>query len=247
MILLATMATTTALFVKRVWYRSRVITRGICSRGTPPATSTTRSPPATRLPLEIIEIVVAHLIYDKRSLLACSLTCHSWYIASVPHLHHTLSAYISWPHEDPKLRWPNPLRGASKHGLLPFIKKLQVHGRHSAKFSPKRLNSNTLRHFSALTNVRELTIDCLDTPKFIPRIQQYFGHFSPTVRSLTLKAPKGTHRQIIFFIGLFQYLEDLTFFGMGNLDTCSTLHPPATGTTDSLLFLVGGGPVEGYD
>ena len=95
-----------------------------------------------------------------------------------------------------------------------------------AKFSPKWLNPSTLRHFSALTNVQELAIDNLDTPRFIPEIHRYFGHFSSTVRSLTLKAPKGSHRQVIFFIGLFQYLEDLTLFnGTTEVDNF-TLVPP---------------------
>ena len=43
----------------------------------------------------------------------------------------------------------------------------------------------------------------------MPEIQQYFGHFAPIVRSLALREPKGSRRQIIFFIGLFQHLEDL--------------------------------------
>ena len=205
-----------AVFTKRVWRRSRARTRGISSRSTPVA----------RLPLEIVETVVAYLIYDRRSLLACSLVSYPWYIASVPHLYHTLYTYTFSRYENPKLRWPKPLLGASKHGLLPFVKKLQVRAFPDATFSPKRLNSSTLRHFSALTNVRELAIDFLEIPRFVPGIQQYFGHFSPTVRSLTLLAPKGTHRQIIFFIGLFQYLEDLTLSGTTNQVDNSTLVPP---------------------
>lgn len=68
---------------------------------------------------------------------------------------------------------------------------------------------HTLRHFSALTGVRELEIDYLDIPNFMPQILRYFEHFSPTVRSLVLRGPKGSHRQIIYFIGLFQHLQDL--------------------------------------
>ena len=43
----------------------------------------------------------------------------------------------------------------------------------------------------------------------MPEIRRYFGHFLPTVRSLALREPKGSRRQIIYFIGLFQHLEDL--------------------------------------
>jgi len=76
-------------------------------------------------------------------------------------------------------------------------------------FSPQQFNPHILNQFLALTNVQELGIDHLNIPSFMPVIQQYFGHFLPTVHSLTLREPKGSHRQIIYFIGLFQHLEDL--------------------------------------
>ena len=43
----------------------------------------------------------------------------------------------------------------------------------------------------------------------MPRIRRYFRYFLPTVRSLALKEPRGSIRQIIYFIGLFQHLQDL--------------------------------------
>ena len=52
-------------------------------------------------------------------------------------------------------------------------------------------------------------IDYLDIPSFMPRIRRYFRHFLPTVRELCLKEPKGSRRQIIYFIGLFEHLEDI--------------------------------------
>ena len=99
-----------------------------------------------------------------------------------------------------------------KLGLLPLVKKFEVHEARfddGDVFSPKRFNSDILRQFSALSNVQELGMDRLDIPKFMPRIRRYFGHFLPTVRSLTLREPEGSRRQIIYFIGLFQHLEDL--------------------------------------
>ena len=106
---------------------------------------------------------------------------------------------------------PRSSQEAKKLGLLPFVKKFRVcvESSDTAMFSLKRLNWGILRQFSALTNVRELAIDYLDVPSFMPRIRRHFGHFSPTVRSLALRKPKGTSRQIIFFIGLFQHLDDL--------------------------------------
>ena len=101
-----------------------------------------------------------------------------------------------------------------KLGLLPLVKNLQIRAVKSFpsgydEFFPIRFNRRILHHFSALTDVRELAIEYLDIPSFMPRLQRYFGHFLPSVRSLALGEPKGSHRQIIYFIGLFQDLEDL--------------------------------------
>ena len=71
---------------------------------------------------------------------------------------------------------------------------------------PEQLNRSTLPHFLALTNVQELGIDYLEIHSFMPNIQRYF---SPTVLSLALGEPKGTCREIIYFIGLFQHVDDL--------------------------------------
>ncbi|KAF9789279.1 hypothetical protein BJ322DRAFT_1041722 [Thelephora terrestris] len=43
----------------------------------------------------------------------------------------------------------------------------------------------------------------------MPIIQHCFGHLSPNLRFLALKEPKGTCRQLLYFIGLFPNLQDL--------------------------------------
>ena len=105
-----------------------------------------------------------------------------------------------------------------KLGLFPLVKKLRIRGNEEdpdrfgpATFSPDLFDRQVLRQFSSLTNVQELGLDFLDIPSFMPKIRRYFGHFLPTLRSLALREPKGSRRQIIFFIGLFQHLEDLRF------------------------------------
>ena len=94
-------------------------------------------------------------------------------------------------------------------GLLPSVETVRIHSFYK-DFSPKQFNRSTLRHFSALANVQSLEMDNLDIPGFMPRIRKYFGSLLPTLQSLYLKMPKGSNRQIIFFVGLFQRLEDLT-------------------------------------
>ena len=49
--------------------------------------------PVTKLPEELVGMIISYFIYDIRTPPTCSLTCYSWYIAVVPHLHHTLTTY----------------------------------------------------------------------------------------------------------------------------------------------------------
>jgi len=158
--------------------------------------------PITRLPRELVELIISYLIYDFLTFRACSMTCYSLYIAAVPHLHHTLTVgkYTSWA---------RPLQNAYNLGLLPLVKRFRYRTTHHP-LTPERLDRPTLRYFSALANLQELGIDELIIPSFMPNVRQYFGHFAPTLRSLALKNPTGSSRQILYFIGLFPNLQDLT-------------------------------------
>ena len=210
-----TTITATELFVKRIRYRTLPGIRRMCSASAFRMAPTIRPSSVNKLPQEIVERIIAHLTYDKSSLLSCSLTCYSWYIVAAAHLHHTLIVpkpvyYRSSLHHGST--WSEPLRDMHKLGLLPLVKNFKIHidGYHySHTFSQAQLDSRTLRHFVALSNVLELWIDYLDIPSFWSTLRRDFGHFLPTVQSLTLKKPEGSHRQIVYFIGLFQHLEDL--------------------------------------
>ena len=198
------------LLVQRVWYRSLARIRRIFSAGASPGASATPSSPITRLPQEIVEMVVSHLVCHTPSLRACSLTCYSWYIATAPYLYRILiTPTFSWKGWK-DFYWARPIQCMYKFGLLPLVKKFQVlEYRRGPGFTPKRLDPCTLRQFSALTNVQELGLGHLDIPEFMPSLRRCFGHFLPTVRSLALREPKGSRCQIIYFIGMFQHLEDL--------------------------------------
>jgi len=163
-------------------------------------------------------MVIAHLVYDTRSLLACSLTSRFWYIAAVRHLHNTLITHTRGSIGDQKNEWPNPLLVASELGFLPSVTRLSICGGSSTseEFSTRQFRRRTRRVFSILTNVRELSISFLDIPNFMPKIRKYFGQFSPTLRSLTLINPRGSYRQILFFVGLFPHLEDLGLHAGGS-------------------------------
>ena len=89
-----------------VWYQIQMIFCGSTGYKAPKSSTSL----AIRLPPEglITEMIVAHFIYHKSSLLACSLTCRSWYIVVLPHIHHTLvTESTSWCLY-PKFPWPMP-------------------------------------------------------------------------------------------------------------------------------------------
>jgi len=182
--------------------------KGLLFGGSPVAPALCPSP-ITRLPQELVELVISYFTHHTRTLLACSMTCYSWYIAAVPHLHHTLttrSPMVSY--DGGKSHWPRPLRNSYNLGLLPFVKRFRIRTCIDP-FTPKKLEGCTLHYFSALTNLQELGIDELQISTFMPNVQRYFGHSMPTLRSLLLREPRGSSRQILYFIGLFSNLQDL--------------------------------------
>ena len=195
----------------RVWYRSQAGIQRMVSGRTSTKVPATCSSPTARLPHEIVQMIIIHLIYNRCSLLACFLVCYSWYIVAVPHLHHTLTITTSlWAKR--RHMWPYPLIYMYRLGLLPLVEKLRIcegFPVYLNNLSPQRFNPCLLYRFCALKYIQELEIQYLDIPMFMPRIRQCFGHFMPTVRSLCLREPKGCHRQILYFIGSFQHLENL--------------------------------------
>jgi len=202
------------LLVNRVWYRTKaIITWPFC--GYVEETSTARPSPIAKLPQELVEMIISCFIYDRPSLLACSMTCYSWYMIAVHYLHHSLTTDDERPSPGRTTRdfWPKPLRKSYKLGLLPLVKRfrirLDISDWRYYGFASDRLGWRTMRYFSALTNLQELGIDFLQIPSFMPNIQRYFGHFSPTLRLLALRKPRGSCRQILYFISLFPNLQDL--------------------------------------
>ena len=192
-------------------------TQGTSSRDSSSKTTTPRLSPAARLPLEIVKMIVAYLIDNTRDLVVCSLISPFWYIAVSPYRHNTFITSTYSQGKNRSLMWR-----MGELGFLPYVRKFQFHrslDHYLQEISPKLFNHCILRHFLTLSNVQELGIEDLDIPSFMPEVRRYFGHFMPTVHSLALKKPKGSCRQIVHFIGLFECLEDLNLL-------CRTSDPP---------------------
>ena len=163
----------------------------------------TLSKPA-KLPQELMDEIISY-VYDRNTLLSCSKTCCSLYIATRPRLYRSLS--LDWRDEE----WPPRVQKVYGLGLLPLFKRLRVN---SWGFAPldspsEQFDRDNLRHFSALKNLRDLWIDNLEPSSFMSGIGKYFGPLAPTLQFLALKNPRGSLRQIMYFIGLFPNLQDL--------------------------------------
>ena len=190
------------LLASIVRYQSKAKIKRIFERSYPETSSRTC---AGEFPQELVDMIVAHVILDTPTLKAVSATCRSWYIAALPHLHHTLT--LCRRALDPGHQGLIPLQKLGKMGLLPFVKRLlivQYHGNDPSL--PTVLNARSPVYF-AFTNVQELAIDMLALV-FTPRVHLYFGHSMPKLRSLALRRPLAAHHQLLYFIGLFPNLED---------------------------------------
>jgi len=175
-------------------------------------------------------MIIAYLIHDLGTLKTCSLTCHSWYIAAVPHLHHTLTLGEGRPRfSHNKLR---PLSRLQDLGLIPLIEEIRVDQVFDTTywFLPRAFSRRDLRIFSTFANVHTLKLQNMQIYHFISDIERYFGHFSPTLRSITLYDPCCTPRQLSHFFSLFPNLEDIEIWGV-----CVHLHTPGTAITDMEL------------
>jgi hypothetical protein len=208
-----------------IWRRGKAKVNRLLGNA-PPKTQITHES-TCRLPYEIVEMIISLLIYDHDILKACSLTCRSWYFVAVPHIHHTLALgdkRDGKPHD--KLK---PLSKVHELGLAPLVKKITVHQQLDYHwFTPQAFSPRDLRYFSAFTNVQTLRFEHMDISCFIPGIERYFEHFSPTLRSITLWDPCCTPRQLSHFISLFSNLDSVGIWGISK-------RPPKTTIPDTEL------------
>lgn len=162
-----------------------------------------------RVPVEILEMVIAHLIYDTPSLKACAATCLAWYGVATPHLHHTLTLR-QW-HSEAECRDLNPLAVLHKRGLLSHVKELRFRSGFSRSpwVVPKYFDSWGSHYLSALVNLQHLAISGMDFSKFASGTEKYFGHSSPTLRSIALINPTGSPQQLVDFLALFPNLDNI--------------------------------------
>ena len=163
-----------------------------------------------RLPVKVVETILAHLAYDLDALKKCSLTCRSWYTIAVPHIHHTLILKDGVLEAvDRKLK---PLTRLHKLGLIHLVKEIRVGqlGGPNGWFGPKAFRPNDLLRFTTFTNVHTLRIQGLNIDRFMPGVEYYFYQFSPTLKSISLYYPIcRSPRHLTYFLSLFPNLDNV--------------------------------------
>ena len=191
-----------------VWHRGKVKINRFLSNTFP--WMRTAYGPTLPLPYEITEMIIAHLTHDLDTLKACSLTCRSWYIVAVPHLHHTLTLRGNGPKLSTHCRL-EPLSKLHRLRLIPLVKEIRVKQTLGINgwFVPQAFSLRDLRYFSAFANVQALVLQRFQIYRFIPGVERYFEHFSPTLRTITLLNLRCTPRQLSHFLSLFPNLDNV--------------------------------------
>ena len=207
-----------------IWHRGKTKVNRLL--GNPLSETRAAHESTCRLPYEFVEMIIAHLAHDLDALKACSLACRSWHTVAVPHLYHTLTLRrekpslthdgTSPPSARDKLK---PLSKLHDLGLISVVEEIRVEQRVegwsgiNTWFVPHEFNRRDLRYFSTFTNVRTLRLQNLEIYRFVPNIERYFGHFSPTLRSIVLFEPRCTPRQLSYILSLFSNLENIEIEG----------------------------------
>lgn len=191
-------------------------------------------------------MIISYFVYDTPTLLHCSRTCRSWNAAAKPHLFYSLTTY-AYTRDYKKYQWPAPLTESSGLDLLQHVQRLRIREWDylktglDLKFSLERFGESTLQDFLKLTNLQHLQIQKLQLSSFMPKIQQYFGHFAPSLKRLCLEEPTASCHQLLYFIGLFPRLQNLILINLSDeVESAadSALVPPSTPDLCGLLVLM---------
>ena len=176
-----------------IWHRGKAKINRLLSNAPPERRTAHES--ACCVPYDVVEMIITHLAYDVPALKACALTCRSWYTIVFPHIFHTLvlrrnsSGFIGDKLGVQSTRDRlKPLSYLYERGLMSLVKEIRVEqslGRYPW-FMPHAFSHRDLDYFSAFTNVQTLVFQKLKIDHFAPNIHHYFGHFSPTLRSIVL-------------------------------------------------------------
>ena len=153
---------------------------------------------SVRLPQEIVDRILDYISDDRRTLFACTHLSFTWCIAARAHLHRTFTVL------DPAgLEAVNDLQSM---GMVHLVRGIAVaQWIHQTDF----VSPGTRMHLSTFTHVQELEIGYLNVGGLLTLLHQHCDVLKSTVRTLTLRYPRGSTEQLLCFISLFSDPENL--------------------------------------
>ena len=176
------------------------------------------------LPQELVDHTMDMLHDDLSALKACSLTCRAMF-ASTRHLIHRILYLIlqddrtekeALCHLGPRRKniGISVLSCKAKRGLLQYTRQVYIRDAkydylsNTSTFSPGALLPH-LHHFQSLDRIHTLTIDGYNSGSWANHYKSHFTHFHPTLTTLTLRRPFGSHQRVLEFALQFPNLRCL--------------------------------------
>lgn len=150
------------------------------------------------LPQEIVDCILDYVSEDRPTLLACTHLSHTWCIGARLHLFRTFTVSDSSGFE--------AINEIQDMKTIYLVRKLVIAQRMSQSdlIIPKittRLNT--------FTHLQDLDIRYLNVGELLAWLPQHCGVLKSTLRTLTLRYPRGSTKQILCFVSLFSSLENL--------------------------------------
>ncbi|KAF9653283.1 hypothetical protein BDM02DRAFT_1885817 [Thelephora ganbajun] len=181
-------------------------------------------------PQELIDEIIDHCSGDKRTLIACSLTCKAWVHRTRKHLFSKLTltdetlliwcGYVetsAWKPQSLSDIYPPVPSSHPPYRLASHVTSLQVVPKYSPN-SPKSLGVVELYraklHLSAFTQLKSLALTAVSFASFDSApLEACFGSLAETVRGLKLSMCILDEMRFFAFLRLFTRLESLEVNG----------------------------------
>ena len=163
------------------------------------------------LPQELVDYIVDHISDDRPTLFACTHLSRTWCIAARAHLYRTFTVSDRAGFD--------AIDDLQNMRMIDLVRKMVATRKvNQADF----LTPSTMERMHAFTRLQELDIRYLDVGAPLLWLHEHGDILKSTVRSLTLRYPKGSIKQLACFISKFSSLENLT---VDSIDIASVYDP----------------------
>ena len=177
-----------------------------------------------RLPQELVDCIVDYISEDRSTLFACTHLSRTWYMAARIHLYRTLTVSDSMEFD--------AADDLQRMGMIHLVRRIVVARQ---IYQVDFLSPETMARLHAFTHLQELDIRYLNVGQPLYWLNEHCDILKSTVRTLTLRYPRGSTKQLLCFISLFSALENLTVDSIDGdlvIDTSVPIpetSPPLTG------------------